>query len=133
MDKLAERLRHDAGQIDVTISAELDDRIRASLHGVKPESQTPIRSVSRPSSFWWASGLTGIAVAFALVVILNLQSPEPAPVASNAVIVPLVLPTVKWNVRTAVLTNSLEQEFEDLASDLKRAEQALKEDIDAVF
>lgn len=133
MDKLAERLRHDAEQIDVTISTELDVRIRASLHGVKPESQTPTRSMSRSSTFWWASSLTGVAIAFALVVVLNLKSPESTPVASNAATIPLVLPTVKWNVRTAVLTSSLEQEFDDLAADLKKVEQVLKEDIDAVF
>ena len=77
--------------------------------------------------------MTGVAIAFALVVVLNLKSPESTPVASNAATIPLVLPTVKWNVRTAVLTSSLEQEFDDLAADLKKAEQVLKEDIDAVF
>lgn len=133
MDKLAERLRLDAEQIDVSISAELDDRIRASLHGVNPEAQTSTRRTSRPSSFWWASSLTGVAIAFALVVILNLQSPEPAPVTTNATTMPLVLPNVTWHAQTAVLTSSLEQEFVDLQSDWKKAEQVLKEDIDGVF
>ena len=38
MDKLALQLREDAEKIDAEISTELDARLSASLHGIKPES-----------------------------------------------------------------------------------------------
>ncbi len=61
MDKLAKQLREDAAKIKVEVSAELDDRIRASLQGVTPEQPPDSLPPTRPRSMWWASSLTGIA------------------------------------------------------------------------
>jgi anti-sigma-K factor RskA len=133
MDKLAKQLREDAGKIDATISAELDDRIRASLQGVTPESANARRRVSRSNAFWWVSSLTGAAVAIAIIVVVNLQVQEPVPFTPQTAQTPLVLPKIEWHARTAVLTSPLEQEIEDLQADLKKAEQAVKEDIDRLF
>lgn len=133
MDKLAERLREDAQKIDVTVSAELDDRIRASLQNVAPEPQRKPRPASRPAWFWWASSLTGVAAAVAVIVVINLQAPEPEPLAADVQIAPLVLPTIDLHAETAVLTAPLEQEIEDLQSDLKKAEEAVRQDIDRLF
>jgi len=133
MDKLARQLRDDASQIECTISAELDERIRASLQGIKPEPRQRQRRESKSFSFWWASSLTGVAAAFVVIVIVNLQAPEPVRGLANETPAPLVLPSIQWNAETAVLTSPLEQEIEDLQSDLKKAEEAVKQDIDRLF
>ena len=133
MDKLAKQLREDAGRIDATISAELDDRIRASLQGITPESVNERQQPSKPTSFWWASSLTGLAAAIAVIAVVNLRGPDPEPAAPQTAQTPLILPKIEWNARAAVLTSPLEQEIEDLQADLKKAEQAVKEDIDRLF
>jgi hypothetical protein len=69
MDKLAKQLRTDAKQIEVTVSDELDRRINASLQSVKPVEQPP--GASKPPLFWWASTITGIAAAVAVIAIVN--------------------------------------------------------------
>ena len=133
MDKLAKRLREDAERIDASISPELDDRIRASLQGVRPETPRAPASAARPRWFWLASTVTGATAAVAAIVVINLRAPEPVPVVAESSAPPLVLPDIQWRAETAVLTSPLEQEIEDLQSDLKKAEEAVKEDIDRLF
>lgn len=135
MDKLAEQLRADAARIDSSISPELDARIRASLQGVTPEpaAHRPPKRESKSFSSWWMSSLTGVAAALVLIVVVNLQAPDPAPVVSNSTPQPLILPAIEWHARTAVLTSPLEQEIDNLQSDLKKAEEAVKQDIDRLF
>lgn len=131
MDKLAKRLRDDADQIECTVSPELDDRIQASLRGITPaEPQASLKS--KPFSLWWASSLTGAAAAIVLIVIANLNAPEVIPEVVDATR-PLQMPGIQWQARTAVLTSPLEQEIEDLQSDLKKAEEAVKQDIERLF
>ena len=134
MDKLATRLRDDANAIDVHVSAELDERIRASLEGTTPEAapRQP-QAAARQPWFWWMSSLTGVAAALVVVVIVNLGGPDPVPPVTPAGSPTALLPPVTWQVETAVLTSPLEQEMEDLQSDLRKAEEALKRDIEAVF
>ena len=131
MDKLARQLKQDAGRIDARVSEELDRRIEASLHAadqIKPEAPRP---KARPASFWWASSLTGIAAAIAVIAILNaLQTPTP----SNSAPPPQVaevyeVPTIQLKTESAMLTEPLRQELENLQSDLKRAEEKVKEDM----
>lgn len=126
MDKLAQRLHDDAENIEVTVSGELDRRITASLHGISPEPPariSPVRSIST----WWASSITGVAAVVAMIAIINS---EPEPVAETEPQVPsLELPFVDWNPKTAVMLGPLQQEYEDLQADLKKAEQAVKRDI----
>jgi hypothetical protein len=133
MDKLAKQLREDAHSIECPVSEELDDRIRASLEGMQPEAGSRSRRESRPFSFWWASSLTGVAAAIAVITVINLQAPGPGPNLNESNSQPLVIPTVQWHTETAVLTGPLEQEFEDLQADLKKAEEAVKQDIDRLF
>ena len=134
MDKLAKQLREDAQKVDATISPQLDERIRASLQNVAPEPAGKPRATPRPAWFWWASSLTGVAAAVAVIVIINLQTPAPEPMAVDAPVTPsMVLPTIEWQAETAVLTAPLEQEIEDLQSDLKKAEEAVRQDIDRLF
>ena len=133
MDDLAKQLREDAGRIECEVSPQLDDRIRASLEGMQPETAAQPRRQSRSLSFWWASSLTGIAAAIAVIVLINLQAPTPGPAVTEPVPQAFVVPTIKWQAETAVLTSPLEQEFEHLQSDLKKAEEAVKQDIDRLF
>jgi hypothetical protein len=133
MDKLAKRLRDDAERIDAPISPELDGRIRASLQGVRPETSRPRAGKAAPRWFWLASSLTGATAAVAAIVIVNLRAPEPGPVIADTQMPPLVLPDIQWRAETAVLTSPLEREIEDLQSDLKKAEEAVRDDFDRLF
>ncbi len=133
MDEVARRLREDASAIDVIVSPELEHRIQASLEGVTPEPRAQEPMPTRQPWFWWASSLTGVAAAVLVVVIVNLNTPEPVPPATPVGNPTALLPPISWQVETAVLTSPLEQEMEDLQSDLKKAEEALKRDIEAVF
>lgn len=127
MDKLAQRLHDDAGKIEATVSDELDRRIAVSLQAISPEPAAPRVAPSRPLSMWWASSITGVAAVVAVIAVINLR-PEPASMTEpeNA---PLALPFADWKPETAVLLSPLQQEYEDLQADLKKAEKALKDDI----
>ncbi|MGI9248910.1 MAG: hypothetical protein ACR2QI_07820 [Woeseiaceae bacterium] len=129
MDKLANRLRRDAENIEVSVSDELDSRIAASLRSVTPkaESDSVARS-RRPPMFWWASSLTGIVAAAAVIVIVNSLQPQapPAPTPANIV---AAVPQVDWKTETAALTGQLQQELDDLQSDIRKAERKVREDI----
>ena len=99
----------------------------------RPETATRRHRPTKPYTFWWASSLTGVAAAIAIIVVGNMQAPDPLPLSPQADQEPLVLPRIEWNAKTAVLTEPLEQEIEDLQADLKKAEQAVKQDIDRLF
>ena len=133
MDKLAKQLKADAAMIDVQVSDELDRRITASLHGVTPEKPNLPAERSRPAAFWWASSLTGVAAALVVIAIINSQSrPGDEPVAQVAETSPVPVvttPTIDWKTESAMLTRPLQQELEDLQSDLKKAEEKVKRDI----
>lgn len=128
MDKLANRLRADAERIDVTVSDELERRIDASLQAVTPETadrQPP--PAARPALFWWASTLTGVAAAIAVIAIINLRAPareEVVPVEFVATV-----PPIELKAETAMLTAPLQEELDRLQSDLRKAEEKVKRDI----
>ena len=128
MDKVPERLREDAARIEVEVSPELDARIRASLERVAAERPGTSRRRMRPVSMWWASSLTGITAALAIIVVINLreQEPGPAPAGTPA---PDRLSVLELKTETAVFIGPLQEELENLESDLKKAERAVKEEI----
>jgi len=78
--------------------------------------------------FWWASSLTGAAVAAAIILVVNTQQPaEPArPTPTNIV---AAVPVIDWKTESAMLTAPLQQELDALQSDIKKAERKVKEDI----
>lgn len=129
MDKLARRLKDDADKIDVTVSEELDNRIAASLRSVTPEgpARAP-RERAKPAGFWWASSLTGIVAATAVIVMINMQPAEepPSAIPDDAL---ATVPTFDWKAESASLTGPLQQELEDLQSDIRKAEQKVRKDI----
>ncbi len=133
MDKLAKQLKTDAALIEVQVSDELERRITASLQGVTPEKTALPARQRRPAAFWWASSLTGVAAALAVIAIVNSQS-QPgdasvAQVAGTSPVPEVTTPTVDWKTESAMLTRPLQQELEDLQSDLKKAEEKVKRDI----
>jgi len=129
MDKLANQLREDAARINVTVSEELDSRIAASLRAVTPVAQSRPVAIARPPLFWWASTITGIAAALAVIAIVNRQATE-LPVATPAPVpVADVVPPIDLHLETAMLTAPLEEELEALQSDLKKAEEKVRRDI----
>ena len=126
MDRLARKLKRDADDIEVRVSDELDHRIAASLRSVTPEAARKPEP-ARPAGFWWASSLTGIAAAAAVIVIINSWQADP-PTAAPADVVATV-PSIDWRTETASLTGPLQQELENLRSDLKKAEKKVRDDI----
>ena len=127
MDKLAKQLRKDADRINVAISDELDQRIEASLRAVTPVREERAAPRARPPMFWLASTLTGVAAALAIIAIVNRQVPDEP--AAPPVTIAEVRPTIDLNMEAAMLTAPLQQELEDLQSDLKKAEEKVKRDI----
>ena len=127
MDKLAKQLRDDAERINVTVSEELDHRIETSLRAVTPEVKSRPAPVSRPPLFWWASTITGVAAALAVIAIANWQTPE-QPNATPVLVADLE-PPIELNLEAAMLTAPLEEELEALQSDLKKAEEKVRRDI----
>ncbi len=136
MDKLANRLREDAANIDATISPELEARIHASLNAVTPAQETPQPS-AKPWSFWLASSVTGAAIAVAAIAFLATRSPEPAdapavarsPEPVEAPSDTFEIPALRLNTETAVLTAPLQEELDALQSDLKKVEQKVRDDM----
>lgn len=138
MDKLAEQLKKDARKIDVHVSDELDRRISASLRSVEiasqPEAADRPASGPRPAIFWWASSVTGVLAALALIVIININVEPPQSQPSESIVelspVPdVVSPLIDWQTESAMLTSPLQQELIDLQSDIRKAEAKVKQDI----
>ena len=134
MDELANRLREDADQIQVSVSPELDARIRASLESARADAAVPKRSQRPSGRFWIASTLTGAALAAVFVVAVNLRPPATveAPPASTE-LAAIELPDLPWRVQPAVLTSPLEEEYERLQDDIRKVEKAVREELEAAF
>jgi hypothetical protein len=132
MDKLAEKLKADAAAIDVHISDDLDRRIAASLQGVEPEQPSEAAPRPRPALFWWASSLSGVAAALAVIAIINSQSQTddmPVAIAQTSPVNEILTPVIDWKTESAMLTQPLQRELEDLRADIRKAEEKVKQDI----
>ena len=132
MDKLATQLKKDAARIEVQVSDELDRRIAASLQGVTPLTPESPPALQRPAFFWWASSLTGVAAALAIIAIINSPSQPTVPleqVVATSPVPEATTPTIDWKTESAMLTRPLQRELEDLQSDIKKAEEKVKRDI----
>ena len=131
MDKLAKRLHEDAARIEVAVSPELDVRIHASLQGIQQESSSQPVS-AKPAAFWWASSLTGVAAAMAVLAIVNLNTPPPETAVTEPPVTQFSFPQFSWKPKTAMLSETLEQELDNIQSDLEKAERAVKKDFDEI-
>ena len=135
MDNLDRTLREDAAKINVEVSAQLDDRIRASLENVSPMPPEKTAPRRRPVSLWWASSLTGVAAAIGIIALINVFGSAPdsnsidtsVAASSGANVAPVVLPEL--SAHTAMLAGPLEQELENLESDLMKARDVVRRDL----
>ena len=131
MDKLAKTLREDAERIEVHVSADLDERLRASIENAS-SSATHSGTARKPvTRIGWASALTGMALAAALIFVVDFDQADPPDVPS-AVVPPLESVTgalPRLNTETALFTAPLTEELENLEADLRKAERAVKREI----
>jgi hypothetical protein len=137
MDEFEKRLKEDAGAIRATVSPELKSRIDASLRGVEP-IRPVAESRSSSAGLWWASSLTGLAAAVLVIVLVNMNAPDPAPVepvvettVPDVIETPILAPML--DVRTAEFTSPLEEELLKLQSDLEKARESVREDLEFSF
>ena len=132
MDKLAKQLREDADQIKVLITPELENRIEASLRGAVQDDAASVKR-GQSTLFWWASSLTGVAATLVIIAIVNLSEPELESAITEPQQQAFSVPKFAWKPQPAVLTQTLEQELVDIQSDLKKAEQTVRDDIDEIM
>ncbi len=142
MDKFEKRLKRDAQDIDADVSSQLASRIEASLLAV--ERIEPVRqNRSDTSNLWWASSLTGLAAAAAVIVLLNWNRPEPAAVLPEQTAFQVVPDAHEYlrqiqgrlplHAETADFTHGLEAELQKLQADLEKARENVNRDIDFTF
>jgi len=143
MDEFEKRLKRDADAIEAEVSPELRARIDASLHGIEPVRQ--VRREAAPARLWWASSLTGLTAAILVIVLINWNPPgaDVTPVDTTADSrTGAELPTVPdfpandqpmLDIRTADFASPLEVELEKLQSDIEKARESVKKDLDFTF
>lgn len=139
MDEFEKRLKRDADAIRADVSPELRARIDASLTGIEPVRET--RRRSSPTGLWWASSLTGLATAVIVIVAVNWNRPGPDIQPAETLATESALPTEPrlpigpeiLDIRTADFTSPLEQELIKLQSDIEKARESVRKDLDFTF
>jgi hypothetical protein len=139
MDEFEKRLKRDADAIRPDASPELAARIEASIQGIEPIRPVEARPTSS-NGLWWASSLTGLAAAIAVVVLVNWNQPAVDDVPEATVVdvtVPpdtvLTAPPIPLEISTADFASPLEEELDHLKSDLEKAREKVKKDLDFTF
>ena len=140
MDEFEKRLKRDAAQIRADVPDELRERIDASLRGIEPIRTAPGRSTGTTASLWWASSLTGLLFAASVIVLINWNRSEPEtappPVTAGTTVPedPATDPDVTMlDIRTADFTSPLEEELDKLQSDLEKARETVRRELDFTF
>ena len=142
MDKFEKRLKRDAQNIDADISPQFASRIEASLQAV--ERIEPIQQKrSATSNLWWASSLTGLAAAAAVIALLNWNQPGPEPVLPEPTAFAVVPDAREYlqqiqgrlplRTETADFTHGLEDELQKLQADYEKARENVNRDIEFTF
>lgn len=137
---LEQRLRTDAFDIKVDASPELRARIDASIRSAARSRSVPAARDSGEQvwSSWWASGLTGVAAALLIILLINTnrESRSPLVPGTEERVATTVTPevserfgTLPLKVRTADLTSPLEEELVRLQADLEKARQSVERDL----
>ncbi len=137
MDEFERRLKRDADAIEAGATPELRARIDASIHAIEPIRPTAKKPGSSPVNLWWASSLTGLAAAVMVIVLINWNQPGNEPIPEEAMAdmtVPpdtvLHTPPPALDIRTADFTSPLEEELVKLQSDIEKARESVKKDLD---
>jgi len=139
MDEFEDRLKRDAEDIQVAISPELRLRIDASLRAT--EQIRPVPAATAPGmNLWWASSLTGLAAAIAIIVLINWNRPVtevmPPEVAQSKTVPDYAgefQNLYRPQIKTADFTKPLEDELARLQADIERARRNVKKDIEFSF
>ena len=138
MDRLEQRLKQDAGEIQAEISRELQSRIDASLHNAGQSRSIPAED-RQTTTLWWASSLTGLVTAALVIMWLNWNSAgtRPVEVAHEYSAVPQpsipIYGRVPLKTRTADLTTPLGEELLHLQADIEKARSNVERDIRSTF
>ena len=140
MDEFEKRLKRDADAILAEASPELRARIHASLQSTSQVRPAGKKAEPAPANLWWASSLTGLAAAIMVIVLINWNRadsvPVPAENIANTTVPadpdPLMAPPM-LDIRTADFTSPLEDELVKLQSDIEKARQSVKKDLDFTF
>ena len=135
MDEFENRLKRDAADIEVAISPELRLRIDASLRAT--EQIRPVAEAKTSGmNLWWASSLTGLAAAVAVIVLINWNRPVTdvmPPELADRTTVPEYTGEIpdlyRPQIKAADFTKPLEDELARLQADIERARENVKEDI----
>jgi len=140
MDEFERRLKRDADAIQAEVSPELRARIDASLRGTAQLRPASRKTEPAPANMWWASSLTGLAAAVMIIVLINWDRTESVPVPAETIANvtvpadpnPLMTPPM-LDIRTADFTSPLEDELVRLQSDIEKARESVKKDLDFTF
>ena len=140
MDELESRLKKDAEAIDTTVSPQLRSRIDASLHAAE-QDRKDATGAQPGHRLWWLSSLTGLAAALLVIALLNVNRDEPGadvPVESPTArsVDPFGRPLAEsfpLDARPAVLTGPLQEELDNLQTDLEKVRESVEEDIRLAF
>jgi hypothetical protein len=91
-------------------------------------------------NLWWASSLTGLAAAIAVIVLINWNRPvmeEMPPELAQSKTVPDYAGEIpdlyRPQIKAADFTKPLEDELARLQADIERARRNVKEDIEFSF
>ncbi|HEX7061621.1 MAG TPA: hypothetical protein VF200_06595 [Woeseiaceae bacterium] len=153
MDELEGWLRRDALRIEAEVPPAVTARIREAVRR-EAEATSRARAAANgrlaraagthagarqhtglPLGLWAAASLCGVAAALAVVLVLpRLGSDEaaraPHPAAPVATLPPDLAREFPLVVKTADLTGPLEEELDDLKSDLDKARKRVERDLD---
>jgi len=142
MDEFEKRLKRDAQGIDADISPQLVSRIEASLLSVE-RIESLRQKGSATSNLWWASSLTGLAAAAAVIALLNWNRPDPEPVLPEQTTFQVVPDAREYlqqiqgrlplRAETADFKHGLEDELVKLQADFEKARENVNRDIDFTF
>ncbi|RLA32339.1 MAG: hypothetical protein DRR11_08505 [Gammaproteobacteria bacterium] len=142
MDEFEKRLKRDAQGIDADISPQLASRIEASLRSVE-RIESLRQKGSATSNLWWASSLTGLAAAAAVIALLNWNRPDPEPVLPEQTAFQVVPDAREYlqqiqgrlplRAETADFRHGLEDELVKLQADFEKARENVNRDIDFTF
>ena len=142
MDEFEKRLKRDAQGIDADISPQLVSRIEASLLSVE-RIESLRQKGSATSNLWWASSLTGLAAAAAVIALLNWNRPDPEPLLPEQTAFQVVPDAREYlqqiqgrlplRAETADFRHGLEDELVRLQADFEKARENVNRDIDFTF
>ena len=68
----------------------------------------------------------------AVISVINLNKVDPEPAITEPAPQPFSMPQFTWKPKAAILTQSLEQELDAIQSDLEKAEQLIKDDLEKI-